>query len=98
MKKIKNVKPAAYSILVEMLSEKELTNSALILSNIDKDSNQGYIVGVGPLVDKKSGFKNGQRVILQGKYNPVPNPTDSGRVWGVVQIHDIKAILEEVEA
>lgn len=97
MKKIKNVKAAAYGILVEMLSEKELVSTALILSHTERDSNQGYILHVGPLVDKKAGLKEGQRVILQGKYNPVPNPTDSSRQWGIVQLHDIKAVLEEGE-
>lgn len=96
MKKIVGVKAVGYSIIIELLSEQEtLVNSTLILSNKDKESNHAFVKSVGPLVDEKSTLKVGDLVLFQGNYTPVPNPTDNNRKWASVELHTIKAILEQ---
>lgn len=94
--KITNVRAAGYSILVEMLTQQESFNTSITLTK--DESPQARIINLGPqLDDSKLGFKPGDRVVVQGTYVPVPNPTDSGRKWGIVEAHNIKAILEEEE-
>lgn len=98
--KISSVQAPGYSIIVEMLSESETAPAtALILNNRDKESNHAYVKSVGPLVDTKAGVKEGDLVIVQGNYIPVPNPSATNRKWGSVELHSIKAVLsqEEVE-
>lgn len=96
MKKITSVKTGGYAILVEMLTQQEALCTDLAL-NVNNESQQAYIKHIGPLVDEKAGYKVGQRVVLQGSYVPVPNPSKSDKKWGVVDMHNIRAILEEKE-
>ncbi len=95
MKKIVSAKAAGYGILVEMLSQQEAMNTTLSLTK--EESTQGYVKDVGPLVDKKCGLKKGDRVLLQGNYVPVPHTSKAGRKLGVVDLHNIKAVLGEDE-
>ena len=93
MKKIKSIKAVGYQVLVEMLTQQEASGSALTLPTAD--STQAYVRMIGPLVDEKAGLKKGDRVVLQGNYVPVPTPDGSNRKWGVVEMHNVKAVLEE---
>ncbi len=93
--KISAVKAPGYSIIVEMLTEGEVSGSSLLLSHHSKESNHAYVRDVGPLVDEKAGVKVGDLVIVQGNYIPVPNPSDTQRKWGSVELHAIKAVLNK---
>ena len=94
MLKIKDVKASGYSFIVEMINESELTGSALVISIRENPSNYAIIKSVGPMAQKESGIKEGDVVILQSQYTPVPNPdSTSKRKWGSVELHAIKAII-----
>jgi len=95
---ITEVKPAGFNVLVEMLTPQELMNTKFELaeSSTVGQSPQGYVLSIGPGVKADDyGIKVGDRVLLQGSYVPVPDYGDSPRKRGLVQPHDIKAILSE---
>lgn len=93
-KKVVDVKAAGNHILVELLNEHELIDSNLILGGEVKPSTQGYILDVGPIVNKDFGFKAGMRVLIQGSYTKVPT-NNTSRVVGSCYPDIIKAILNE---
>jgi len=85
-------------ILVEKLTEAECENTPIILPNGEqsKNSNQAYIVDVGPALEKdKWGLNVGDRVLLQGSFVPVPVKSEHGRELAIVTPHDVKAVLLE---
>ena len=95
---ITDVKPAGFNVLVEMLTPQELMNTKFELSegSTTGQSPQGYVLAIGPGVKADDyGIKVGNRVLLQGQYVPVPDYGNSLRKRGLVQPHDIKAILIE---
>ena len=96
---VSRARPVGSSILVEMLTDQEMTSATIHITNNDGDKNapQGYVLEVGPNLDVKAGISKGMRVLLQGNYVPVPNWNKNHRNKGVVEIHNIKAILEEAE-
>lgn len=96
--KLKSVTPAGSSILVEMLNADEALGTTLYVKN---DSNvgapQGYILAFGPSVKPEElHLKVGDRVLLQGTFVPVPNFDDNKRQRGLVEVHNVKAVFEEV--
>jgi len=95
MKKAVNAKAVGHSILVEMLTEQEATGSCLIVSQ--EPSKQAIVRDIGPLLhaDKDTGLKVGNRVLLQGSYVPLPFKSNDNRTLGIVDLHNIKAILLE---
>jgi len=98
MKKIVSAKAVGVSILVEMLSEQEASGSALIMS--EAPSKQAIIRDIGPQIlsqEKPPGVAVGDRVLLQGSYVPLPTKGEKGRSLGIVDLHNIKAILIEGE-
>jgi co-chaperonin GroES (HSP10) len=96
MRKVVGAKPTGHYILVEMLDPQEVLGTVLSLGQKTKvESPQGYIVEIGPAVDVSIwGISVGDRVLLQGTYVPVPR-FGNGRDMGLVQAHDIKAVLTE---
>ena len=63
---------------------------------------QSYILAIGPALDAtKLGFKVGDRVLLQGSYNPVPKlqgDEENGREKGLIEAHAIRGVLQEASA
>lgn len=102
MKKTKpvvGVKPTNSQILIEKLNAQEATGTVL---TINDDSSYGapqaYILAVGPAIKlEDAGFGVGDRVILSGNYVPVPNYDSHKRERGLVELHNIKAVLVEEE-
>jgi len=95
---ITEVKPAGFNVLVEMLTPQELMNTKfeLVEATTAGQPPQAYILAIGPGVKTEEyGIKVGDRVLLQGSYVPVPDYGDSPRKRGLVQPHDIKAVLAE---
>jgi len=96
--KVCGVRPTGTLILVEKLKADETLGTSLIINeDTEVPSPQGYVIAVGPAINEKEnhwGIKVGDRVLLQGSYVPVPKFKD-GRELGLVEIHTIKAILEE---
>lgn len=99
---IKGVRPAGSSLLVEMLNSDEILNTDFYVGDADIGGPpQAYIVAVGPgLKDKIDNGENiwlnvGDRVLLQGTFVPVPNWDNHHRERGLVEFHNIKAIIEE---
>ena len=96
--RVTEVQPIGFNVLVEMLTANEILNTkfALAENTTSGEAPQGYVLAVGPAVEaEKFGFKAGDRVLLQGNYVPVPDYGDSDRKKGLVQPHDIKAVLVE---
>lgn len=98
MKKVIGAKAVTSKIIVEHISAKELLNTKLIVQD-DIESEgppQAIILDMGPGLDPANvGFKVGDRVVLSGKYVPLPEIDGAKRFRGVVEMHDIKAVLIE---
>lgn len=92
---IKAIIPVGNQVLVERLTESELSTSSLHLTGGEKSSNQGYVLALGPQVNREYGIKVGDRVLLQGNFVPVPNFDDSKREKNLLLPDYIKAILVE---
>jgi co-chaperonin GroES (HSP10) len=102
--KITSVTPCGSSILVELLTKEEmnsLVSSVLHLgasSAASEGAQQGYILAIGPGLTE-SALKVGNRVLLTNYHGqgfvPVPNLDGSKRTRGIVELHNIKAVLEE---
>lgn len=95
--KVIGANPIGMKILVEMLTPQEMMGSTVVHVNKDtniKDPPQGYILGIGPMLEaEKYGIKVGDRVLLQGTFVPVPS--SGPRPQGVIEIHTIQAVLTE---
>ncbi len=97
--KIVSVKPTLSLVLVEHLNAADVNTTQLIVNeNSNYGSPQAYVLELGPSVSKDSGIKVGDRVLLQGSYVPVPNFDHNVRERGLVEMHNIKAILQEEDA
>jgi hypothetical protein len=96
--KIKAVHPFGSSVLVEMLKPDEVLNTKLYVgAKADSGSApQGYVLELGPnLKSEEIGLRAGNRVILQGTFIPVINFDGNKRERGIVELHNIKAVIEE---
>jgi len=92
--KIYDAKAPGGFVLVEMLTSEEVLATRLELPNAKGVPPQAYILDIGPAVDSLYGLAQGQRVLLQGSFVPVPRFKE-GRDLGVVSPSDIKCILLE---
>jgi co-chaperonin GroES (HSP10) len=92
---IAGVTPVGFCILVEELTTQDIINSKLILTGESKEEcPQAYILAIGPKVDMTYGFKVGDRVMLQGTNNPVPQFTGE-RKLAIIEPHTIRAVITE---
>jgi len=94
---IKAVHPFGSSILIEHLKADERMGTNLYVSD-DADVDgapQAYIVELGPKLEEDCGLKVGDRVFVQGTFIPVINTDGTDRERGIVEIHNIKGIIEE---
>lgn len=94
-KKLVGAKAAGSQVLIEMLNQHELIDSNVLLGGDDKPSNQGYLLDIGPLVNKDFGLAVGMRVLIQGSTTQLPTFSDSKRVVVACYPDIIKAILNE---
>lgn len=95
--KVKDVHPFGSTILIENLSAKEQMGTDLL---IDESANigqtpQAYILALGPKLDPGCGLKVGDRIVVQGSFVPMPNVSGNGRVRGTIELHNVKAVIEE---
>ena len=95
--KVKSLRPFGSSILIEHLSPREQMGTDLFVGEEAKvdGAPQAYIVAFGPKIGEDCGLKIGDRVVVQGTFVPVPNTSGNKRVRGIVEVHNIKAILDE---
>ena len=96
--KLKGIKPFGSTILVEMLTAKEALGTKFYVGKDAETAGalQAYILAFGPKLNADdAGLKVGDRVMLQGKYVPVPKYDNSHRLKGIVELHEVKAVLEE---
>jgi len=95
--RIKGVRPVLSQILVEQLTAQEASGSRLALNeNADMGAPQAYILDMGPALETANlGFKIGSRVVIQGHYIPMPKPPGQDRVLGIIEAHNVKAVIEE---
>jgi co-chaperonin GroES (HSP10) len=94
---IVDIEPVGTQVLFEELTAQELQSSTLYITGSSKNGPpQGYVLKVGPKTDSEEfGFKVGDRVVLTGNYTPVPG--EGERSLGLVEPHQIKAVLVEHE-
>ncbi len=103
---VKAVKPLGGQILVEIYTEDELSDSAIILPDNAKGKGslgvggapQGRVLDIGPGLPAEFGVKVGDRVLLQGSFVPLPklsDQRDGDRERALVEPHTVKAILVE---
>lgn len=92
-----DVQPVGTQIIVELIGAQELAGGSIIVDNdVKLGAPQAYVLATGPKVDVEWGVKVGDRVVLSGKYTPLPEAVSkSGRPVGAVEPHMIKAILIE---
>lgn len=97
MKKVVDVKPVGSQILVEMLSAKEASGSILELGdNADIGAPQAYVLALGPsLKADEFGIRVGDRVVVAGNFTPIPPFGNNDRKKGVLEPHNVKAVLVE---
>jgi hypothetical protein len=95
--KIKEVKPTASQILVELLTAQEALGTDLHVGEAsDVGAPQAYILDFGPtLKAEEYGIKKGDRVLLQGSFVPAPKYGDHTRRRGLLEVHNVKAVLVE---
>jgi hypothetical protein len=96
--KVTGAHPSGSLVLVELLTEQELTSSKIFVAEGSETGmcQQGYVLETGPSLPESSGIVVGQRVMLQGRGAvPVPNYDKSHREKNLVEVHMIKAILDE---
>lgn len=98
LKKIKDCKPCGNQVLIELLTEQEMANTTLILSNNTRKiapEYQAIVLAIGPMVRHESyGFGIGDRVVISGMAVPVPEYGEpSDREKKLVEPLAIKAVL-----
>lgn len=97
-RKVVDVIPPGSKILVEHLTPQEAMGTELVINNnVKQEINQGYIVKLGPTVPPEYEFEVGQRVALQGSFNPLPKLPGYERELVIVDFTSIKAIFVEEE-
>lgn len=96
---IKEVHPFGSSILIENLKADEIMGTSLYVQEDAETEGapQAYIVELGPKVDDDCGLSVGDRVYVQGSFIPVINTSGNGRERGILEIHNIKGIIEEAD-
>lgn len=96
--KIVAAHPTGSKLLVECLKADEVLGTNLVIDdNTDVGgAPQAYIVELGPGVPEDSGLEVGQRVYWEGKGLAIDDPrAEHGRVRALLEIHNVKAIIEE---
>ena len=97
--RIVDVKPCHSQILIELLNpQEEKAHSPLYQGDkrAPGDCPQAYILKLGPAIKPDDwGFKVGDRVMVQGVCNMVPNYHGGNRERHVIEPHHIKAVLVE---
>lgn len=92
--------PTGSTVLVEHLTDQEIMGTSMILPGKSKgvEVQQSVVLAVGPAFDtSKWGFNVGDRVLVVGSYNPVPNYGElkEGRERGIVEPHAVRGVLKE---
>ena len=99
--KLKAVHPFGSKILIECINNKELIDTQLFIPDdtAPSDAPQAYILELGPQLDEGCGLKIGQRIYWEGKGLAVNDPRSdaSGRVIALLEVHNVRAIIEEEE-
>jgi co-chaperonin GroES (HSP10) len=96
--KITGYKPVASQVLVEILTPQEMSGAVIIVEkDVKMGAPQAYIRGLGPSIKPEDwGFAIGDRIVLTGKYTPLPAlENNDGHEWGVIEPANIKAVLTE---
>jgi co-chaperonin GroES (HSP10) len=102
MKKVVECKPVGSQVMVEHLTDQEMLGTKLAIvgkgKNKSADVQQSYVVAVGPNFKEETwGFKVGDRVMVVGSYNPVPVRSVNDRELGIVEPHNVRGVLIEIE-
>ena len=96
--KIVSVKPTGSQIMVELLTAQEALGTNMIVNDqAEVGSPQAYITAFGPGIKEDINLNIGDRVLLQGTFVPVPKFDNNPRRRGLVEIHNVKAVLEEAK-
>ncbi len=96
---IRSIHPFGSSILIENLKPDEVLGTSLYVQDDAETEGapQAYVVELGPNLTEDCGLKVGDRVVVQGSFIPVINTESNGRERGILEIHNIKGIIEEAK-
>ena len=92
------VVPANNQVLIERIKEVALSPTSVLLTDEanKKDSQQAYVLDIGPSVAPNLGFKVGDRVMVAGSYFPVDGIlSKNGRSLNMILPDMIKCVLVE---
>jgi hypothetical protein len=98
---VKGLKLTGSQVLVELLTEQEMTSSLLYIPVVEPDKKlqvprQGYVVNAGPKFSSEEyGFAVGDRVIISGSGVLAPNYDKSSRERFLMEPYAIKCVLVE---
>lgn len=97
--RIAAVHPFGSKILVDVLRPDEAMGTSLYMSEDTKvdGAPQAYIVELGPDIKPEMGLAVGQRIYWGGTGTPVNDPRCANRVRALLEVHNVKAIIEEAE-
>lgn len=95
--RVKGCKPTGSLVLVEHLtSQEQLATNIQVSDKVSVGCPQAYVLAVGPSFNPETyGFKAGDRVLIQGNFNPVPKFGKSDRDKAIIEPHSVRAVLEE---
>jgi co-chaperonin GroES (HSP10) len=96
--KITDVKPCGTQVLIELLTQQELANTIITLSEKTdlKVPLQGYIRAVGPNFKSQDwGFQVGDRVLISGNGVIAPKYDSCHRDRFLMEPYAVKSVLSE---
>ena len=98
--KVSGVRPFGGTVLIEILNPDEVLGTKLYINKEAKvgSAPQAYVLALGTNLNSDCGLKVGDRIMVQGSFVPVDNVSDGKRAWGIIEIHNIKAILDESDS
>jgi hypothetical protein len=96
--RVKAIHPFGSSVLIELLNPDEILGTNLYIGKEAKvgSAPQAYVIELGAKLNPDEiGLKVGDRILVQGTFIPVDNVGNTDRAWGILEMHNIKAVLEE---
>lgn len=94
--RIKAAHPTGDMILIELLTVQELSETKINLADGDRpEGKQAIILELGPKTPTDLGFAVGDRVVVTGRYVPLPKVESASlRPQGLIAPAGINAVLE----
>lgn len=97
IKRVEKITPIGSNVLLELLTQQEILNTKITITDTNTAEGscpQALIVSIGGAVDlTRYDIKEGDRVLIQGTFNPAPDIPGYTRRLVLLEPHNIKAVL-----